>query len=154
MRKRLRVPHLGLSCGVVHLGEVQFLIGAESRLEGSYGLLEHDVTERVVIHTQELKHRRVQSARECGLGEAQLVAGVAERDPPGRHVPSRVMIRFDALQLECSLVPLYEGAPTCEGLMARLRTQGFTPVWLDEAFRDEASGRLLQVDALFLRDRT
>lgn len=56
-----------------------------------------------------------------------------------------------AVQLEMSLLPLYEG----EALMPQMHTvmtaKGFDLWDLEPSFRDPATGRLLQVDAIFTR---
>ena len=63
----------------------------------------------------------------------------------------RIIGSVSAMQLELSVVPLYEGAPSfqrilelCEGLGFQLH--GFIP-----GFCEEKSGRMLQMDGLFLR---
>jgi FkbM family methyltransferase len=65
-----------------------------------------------------------------------------------------VLKSVSAMQLELSIVPLYQGAPSlrrilelCEGLGFQLH--GFIP-----GFYEETSGRLLQMDGLFLRNGT
>ena len=62
--------------------------------------------------------------------------------------------KVSAMQLELSVVPLYHGAPDlrrilelCEGLGFQLH--GFIP-----GFYEEKTGRLLQMDGLFLRTNT
>lgn len=59
--------------------------------------------------------------------------------------------RVAGLQLEMSLVPLYDGGPLIEDLVGSLRAFGFVPVWLNHGFKDAETQRLLQVDGLFLR---
>ena len=54
------------------------------------------------------------------------------------------------LQLEISLVPLYEGAPSFISVIERTRELGFGLVGLEPGFV-AADGRLLQVDGLFER---
>jgi len=55
------------------------------------------------------------------------------------------------VQIELSLVPLYEGAPTFLGMMQYLQAVGFEPFGMVPVFRDVRSGRLLQVDGFFTR---
>ncbi len=59
--------------------------------------------------------------------------------------------RFAGLQLELSLVPLYEGQLLFDGLIKQLQTSGFELWAISPAFVDPQSGRLLQVDATFFR---
>lgn len=53
------------------------------------------------------------------------------------------------LQLELSLVPLYEGAMTYREGLERAEILGMTLMGLDPAFADSTSGQLLQADAVF-----
>jgi len=55
------------------------------------------------------------------------------------------------LQLECSLVPLYEGADTIEGLIALARTLTYDPVDILPTFHHRENGHLMQADILFMR---
>jgi FkbM family methyltransferase len=53
------------------------------------------------------------------------------------------------LQLELSLVPLYEGAMTYREGLDRAESLGMTLMGIDPVFDDPTSGQLLQVDAVF-----
>lgn len=53
------------------------------------------------------------------------------------------------LQLELSLVPLYDGAITYREVMDRCQELGMTLMGLDPVFADPRSGQLLQADAVF-----
>jgi len=55
------------------------------------------------------------------------------------------------LQIECSVAPLYLGQADFLELLATVRDAGFQVWSLDPGFRDRASGRLLQFDAVFFR---
>jgi FkbM family methyltransferase len=59
--------------------------------------------------------------------------------------------RTVAIQLELSLLPLYEGAPTFMELIAFVQSSGFELFSIIPGFRDPRSGRLLQVDGFFVR---
>lgn len=56
------------------------------------------------------------------------------------------------VQLELSLVPLYEGAAGYLDMLRFMTKSGFALVGLEPGFWDEMTGQTLQVDALFLRD--
>ena len=58
-----------------------------------------------------------------------------------------------AADIELSLAPLYEGAPLVGEVLAFLDARALVPVWLEPAFTDPDTGRLLQVDGLFVLDR-
>jgi hypothetical protein len=62
-----------------------------------------------------------------------------------------VLERATALQVELSLVPLYAGAPTLRRMLGLCEDAGFELHGLVPGFHDPASGRLLQMDGLFLK---
>lgn len=64
-----------------------------------------------------------------------------------------VLARTMGLQLEMSFVALYEGQQLFDPLMRRLRALGFSVWGIYPGFCDPASGRMLQVDAVFFRDK-
>lgn len=59
----------------------------------------------------------------------------------------------EVVELEMSLVPLYEGAPTMTGLQRFLESAGFRLAGIEPGFADPRTGELLQVDGLFVRER-
>lgn len=64
---------------------------------------------------------------------------------------TETLLRIKGLQLELSLVPLYEGQKLFPELMAEINEMGFNLWGMFPAFCDESDGRLLQVDATFFR---
>ena len=61
--------------------------------------------------------------------------------------------QVDTLELELSLVPLYEGAPLFAEMLGWLAARGYELVGLEPAFSDPRTGRLLQADGFFHRSR-
>jgi FkbM family methyltransferase len=59
--------------------------------------------------------------------------------------------RIDSLELELSLVPLYEGGPLFAEMLEWLSSRGYELVGLEAGFSDPRTGRLLQVDGIFHR---
>ncbi|MCG5548935.1 FkbM family methyltransferase [Halorhodospira halochloris] len=55
------------------------------------------------------------------------------------------------IQLELSLIPLYEGQNDWREMISWLESEGFTLWALQRGFTDPRNGRTLQVDALFFR---
>jgi len=55
------------------------------------------------------------------------------------------------VQLECSLVPLYEGAMLMEEALGLMRSLGYDPVDLAPTFYHQGNGHLMQADLLFVR---
>jgi FkbM family methyltransferase len=72
--------------------------------------------------------------------ESHVLAGAAQ-----------VLAHSVALQLEMSLIPLYEGETLMPQIHANLAAQGFALWDLEPSFRDPATGRLLQVDGIFTK---
>jgi hypothetical protein len=56
------------------------------------------------------------------------------------------------MQLELSVVPLYQGAPDLRRMLELCEYLGFRLHGLIPGFFEEKTGRLLQMDGLFLRD--
>ena len=61
--------------------------------------------------------------------------------------------RICAIQVELSLVPLYEGAATFTEMISFIQDLGYELFSIVPGFRDAQSGRLLQVDGFFVRHR-
>lgn len=59
--------------------------------------------------------------------------------------------RIDAVQLELSLVPLYEGQHLWRSLVDRMESLGFLLYFVYPAFSDNKTGQMLQWDAMFVR---
>jgi FkbM family methyltransferase len=72
--------------------------------------------------------------------EAAVLAGAAE-----------TLRRVRAVECELSLVELYAGQAMFDDLLAELRVHGLTLWALRPALADPGTGRLLQLDALFVR---
>jgi hypothetical protein len=61
------------------------------------------------------------------------------------------LARIDTVQMELSLVPLYEGELLFQEMWELLRAKGYTLVAIESGFSAPASGQLLQVDGIFHR---
>lgn len=59
--------------------------------------------------------------------------------------------RAIGVQLELSLVPLYQGAPLMRDMLARMDAVGYDVWAIWPGFADPATGRLLQMDGIFVR---
>jgi FkbM family methyltransferase len=62
-----------------------------------------------------------------------------------------VLQQARAVQLEMSLIPLYEGQELWGYFLEQMQGLGFVPWTLLPGFVDDATGRTLQIDAVFLR---
>jgi FkbM family methyltransferase len=72
--------------------------------------------------------------------ESQVLAGAAQ-----------LLQHTLAVQLEMSLLPLYEGETLMPQMHAAMAARGFDLWDLEPSFRDPNTGRLLQIDAIFTR---
>ncbi len=63
----------------------------------------------------------------------------------------QLLKRIVGMQLELSLVPLYEGQCLFDEMIDYVKSHGFDLWAISSAFTDPDSGRLLQVDATFFR---
>jgi FkbM family methyltransferase len=64
----------------------------------------------------------------------------------------RLLDEIATVQLELSLVPLYQDEPLFAEMLAYMTGKGYALVALEPGFSEPRSGRLLQVDAIFHRD--
>jgi FkbM family methyltransferase len=65
---------------------------------------------------------------------------------------SATVARCRLVELELGLVELYTGQALFSDLVERMETAGFSLTDLEPGFRDQRTGQLLQVDALFRRN--
>jgi FkbM family methyltransferase len=59
--------------------------------------------------------------------------------------------RIDTIQVEMSLVPLYEGQWLFDAMHAFLVSKGYSLVSIEPGFADQSTGRLLQFDGIYHR---
>jgi FkbM family methyltransferase len=62
-----------------------------------------------------------------------------------------ILSRVAAIQMEISLVPLYEGAPTVVHILSAMGDLGYHLFQVVPGFRDLKTGQLLQLDGIFVR---
>lgn len=55
------------------------------------------------------------------------------------------------LEMELSLVPLYEGQELLPQVCAEVGALGFMPIWIEQGFSEAKTPRMLQVDGLFVK---
>jgi len=70
-----------------------------------------------------------------------------------RHVldgAGDALARFEALELELSVTPLYEGQPSLAEMLPLLEQRGFKPVSIEPILLDD-DGLLMEMDGLFAR---
>jgi FkbM family methyltransferase len=62
-----------------------------------------------------------------------------------------ILSRVVAIQMEISLVPLYQGAPTLVPIVIAMEDRGFHLFQIIPGFRDVTTGQMLQLDGIFVR---
>jgi FkbM family methyltransferase len=63
----------------------------------------------------------------------------------------RYLDHLTGLELELSLVPVYEGGPLWRQVVDYVEARGFRLASVESVFEDGATGEMLQVDGIFLR---
>lgn len=108
----------------------------------------------VYVATQEVEVRRLDSIldpAELAGENVWLKADVQGLERKVVEGARRILHRVKAIELELSLVQLYEDQPImCEDI-AYLSRIGYKLVWLKRGYRDTRDGHLLQTDGIFLR---
>ena len=61
------------------------------------------------------------------------------------------LAQIQGLQLEVSLVPLYQGEIIWSEMLDYVRRLGYNIHWLKPSFFDNRTGQMLQIDALFFK---
>lgn len=61
------------------------------------------------------------------------------------------LAHINTIQMEMSLVPLYDGGLLFNEMCSLMSTKGYTLVAIENGFSDQTSGQLLQVDGIFHR---
>ena len=62
-----------------------------------------------------------------------------------------ILQQVPLIQIECSLVALYGGVDTIEGMIGYLRGLGYAPIDTRPTFHHRANHHLMQMDVIFLR---
>lgn len=119
---------------LLSVGDIHLAAAPESKVVG---------TEVVQIETldtlmqNELRQKFLKI--DCQGFEAEIVKGAKE-----------VLKSTLYVQMEASLVPLYDGAPTMAQLLDQMADRGFELITMVPGFSDRTNARLLQVDLVFL----
>jgi FkbM family methyltransferase len=105
------------------------------------------------LHREKVPMRRLDSVLETIAPNRRifLKLDVQGFEPQVLHGASQILPFTRAVQLEMSLLPLYQGEVLMADMCAVMSAKGFE-IWdLESSFRDLRTGRLLQVDGVFTR---
>jgi FkbM family methyltransferase len=67
---------------------------------------------------------------------------------------AETLLRTDAVEVELSLVELYEGQALLPEVWQMLVRSGFRPAWIERGYRENGNIWLLQIDGLFVREES
>ena len=106
------------------------------------------------VGVQQVPLRRLDPAAAAYVGDARnlyLKVDTQGYEAAVLRGATLLLDRARGVQLEMSLVPLYGGQELWDHFLDFMRAQGFVPWTLLPGFVDDATGRTLQIDAVFLR---
>lgn len=63
----------------------------------------------------------------------------------------RILSKVEAIELELTVVPLYDRQVLYQQLIQYMDIMGFDLVWMERGFSDQTTGEVLQFDGIFLR---
>jgi hypothetical protein len=144
---------LGAESGVVELNVSQNL--SSSSLLGLLPAHTDVAPESAVARRESVPLRRLDDLAPAYWGTACRVfakldvQGYEDRVLAGA---SAVLRKLHGLQVEMSLVPLYEGQKLFPEMDTQIKGYGFDLWGLDPVLIDEQTGRVLQFDALYMRE--
>jgi FkbM family methyltransferase len=140
-----------------HEGEVEIEVSAESDMSSilpQSPLLRRISPSSVVVRKETVPLRRLDEVAGPYLRQGDRV--FLKLDTQGYEAEAlagaaRLLERLAGIQLEMSLVPLYEGARDFRGLLDDLAALGFEPYLLLAGYFERKLARQLQVDGVFMR---
>ncbi|MEO1056380.1 MAG: FkbM family methyltransferase [Actinomycetota bacterium] len=151
----------GVCCAVgAEAGEMTLQVAGNSFSSSLLPMLQSHVDalpESAIVDTRNVPVRRLDEVVGSALGSAKAL--FLKIDTQGFELPvlqgaDGILDRVVAVELELSLVPLYDGQELLPRVWSAVESMGFEPVWLEPGFADAASRRLLQADAIFARKTT
>jgi len=137
-------------------GEIDLNIAGNSVSSSILSMLETHTAalpESAIISTEHVQVSRLdQQISELGISAKRIYLKI---DTQGFEIPvlqgaGDLLENVAVLELELSLVELYDGQDLMPEVCNQVKSMGFTPVWLEQGFSNPASLQLLQVDGLFV----
>jgi FkbM family methyltransferase len=106
------------------------------------------------VGTEEITLDTLERAIPAHVGDGERPLLKIDAQGYERHIldgAGSQLARIAGIQLEMSLVPLYEGELLIEEMIALLKQRGFTLMSLEPGYVDLAAGQMLQSDGVFFR---
>jgi FkbM family methyltransferase len=137
-------------------GEVEINIAANSFSSSILPMLDSHLSaapesqyiQREMVPVRRLDDVLPEDAESCKIF---LKLDVQGYEPQVLSGAAHTLTQTSAVQLEMSLLPLYEGEQLLPQMSAAMKARGFDLWDLEPSFRDTSTGRLLQVDGIFTR---
>ena len=138
-------------------GEIEIHVAGNSESSSILNMLDsHAIAapESVYVGSEKVPLRRLDTLAQGYLQQEDVLfvkidtQGYEDRVLQGAP---NILARTKGLQLELSLVPLYEGQRLYDEMIGKLRALNFELWGVSPMFVDPKSGRLLQIDATFFR---
>jgi FkbM family methyltransferase len=105
------------------------------------------------VRSEEVPARRLDDLGLTGPSDrAYLKADVQGLEQRILAGAARALKSVFLVEVELSLVELYEGGPLYTEMIGHLADLGFDLIWVEPGFCDAESGRMLQMDGIFARD--
>jgi hypothetical protein len=108
-----------------------------------------------VSEEREVKIQRLDSViKDLGVAEQRLYMKIDTQgyEREVLHGARETLMQIDAVEVELSLVEMYEGQGLLPEVWGMLTGAGFRPAWLERGFRDPGDIWMMQVDGLFVRE--
>jgi FkbM family methyltransferase len=140
-------------------GEIEINIAANSYSSSILPMLHTHLSAAPAsryLHTEKVPLRRLDDVlapltRHIPDRQIFLKLDVQGYEPQVLAGAPQLLAHTSAVQLEMSLLPLYEGEVLMPEICARMTADSFALWDLEPSFRDPTNGRLLQVDGIFTR---
>ena len=145
-------PRMALGC---ESGEVEIHVAGNSASSSVLPMLavhKSAAPESIYVDVERVPLKRLDDACLLSQGERPLLkVDVQGYEMAVLDGASQLLDNCQAIIIEMSLVPLYEGQPLAIDLWQRLTRLGFQACYFNPGFRDPQSRRLLQMDGVFVR---
>jgi FkbM family methyltransferase len=139
-----------------HDGTIAFQIAGNSVSSSVLPMLNTHVNalpESAIISTDNVTIKRIDQIRDPLIQDAKSF--YIKIDTQGYELPvlngaTGILDRASVLEIELSLVPLYDGQPLAHEVIKKVVAMGFTPIWIEQGFSTPKGDQMLQVDGLFI----
>ncbi len=138
-------------------GEMPIHVAGNSMSSSLLPMLDSHVDalpESAIVKTETVSVARLDETlapRLEGARRVYLKLDVQGFEPDVLRGATGILEHVAMMELELSLVPLYEGQALLPQMVTDVTALGFTPIALEPGFRDTRDGRMLQMDGIFVR---